>query len=268
MKIVRFELEGSQYWGEQLEGGSVARLSGDPFAGDVERRSDMVVVPERLLPPVVPAAIYGIGLNYREHAIESGMAIPEKPVVFSKLPSSVIGTDESIVLPRSVQCDEVDYECELAVVIGRSARNVSEADSLGYVLGYTCANDVSARDVQLSSPGGQWTRGKSYDTFCPLGPVLVTADEIDDPQDLRVSTTLNDRIVQDHSTNDMIFSVRALIAHLSEDTTLLPGTVILTGTPSGVGFARKPRISLQPGDTVEIEIERIGRLTNTVVAPQ
>jgi 2-keto-4-pentenoate hydratase/2-oxohepta-3-ene-1,7-dioic acid hydratase in catechol pathway len=171
---------------------------------------------------------------------------------------------DPIELPGSSQ--EVDYECELAVVIGKSCRNVRPENSLQYVSGYTCANDVSARDWQLKWGGGQWCRGKSFDTFCPLGPVLVTPDEIPDPNDLKIQTILNSDIVQDWNTNDMIFDVPALISFLSQDTTLIPGTVILTGTPHGVGMAAKPPRYLRPGDTVSISVEKIGALTNPVVA--
>jgi len=159
----------------------------------------------------------------------------------------------------------VDYECELAVVINRRCKNVSRAEALDYVLGYTCANDVSARDWQRSLGGGQWCQAKSFDTFCPLGPVLVTKDEIPNPNNLRIKTVLNGEVMQDWTTSDMVFDVPTLIEFLSASKTLLPGTVILTGTPHGVGFARKPPVWLKSGDTVSIEIEKIGTLTNPVV---
>jgi 2-keto-4-pentenoate hydratase/2-oxohepta-3-ene-1,7-dioic acid hydratase in catechol pathway len=158
----------------------------------------------------------------------------------------------------------VDYECELAVVIGKACKNVSKANALDYVLGYTCANDVSARDWQLKFGGGQWCRGKTFDTFAPLGPCLVLKDEIPDPNKLRIQTVLNGSVMQDWNTDDMIFDVPALIEFLSGDTTLLPGTVILTGTPHGIGAARKPPVFLKDGDVVTIEIEKIGSLTNPV----
>jgi len=160
----------------------------------------------------------------------------------------------------------VDYEGELAVIIGRACRNVATDAALDHVLGYTCANDVSARRWQMHAGAGQWIRGKSFDTFCPLGPALVTADEIPDPQALGLRTTVNGQVMQDHTTGDMIFPVAELISFLSRDTTLLPGTVILSGTPQGVGFARKPPVWLQPGDEVTVEIEGVGRLTNPVIA--
>jgi 2-keto-4-pentenoate hydratase/2-oxohepta-3-ene-1,7-dioic acid hydratase in catechol pathway len=158
----------------------------------------------------------------------------------------------------------VDYECELAIIIGKKATNVSKEDAFDYILGYTCANDVSARDWQRNGGGGQWCRGKTFDTFCPLGPVLVTPDELPNPNALKIKTILNGEAVQDWNTNDMIFDVPTLIAFLSADTTLLPGTVILTGTPQGVGMARKPPLWMKPGDSVTIEIEGIGSLTNPV----
>jgi 2-keto-4-pentenoate hydratase/2-oxohepta-3-ene-1,7-dioic acid hydratase in catechol pathway len=172
---------------------------------------------------------------------------------------------DPIEIPVTAASDEVDYECELAVVIGKPCKNVKAADALSYVLGYTCGNDVSARDWQLKWGGGQWCRGKTFDTFCPLGPCLVTADEIPDPQALAIRTILNGETVQDWNTNDMIFSVAQIIEFLSASNTLPPGTVILTGTPHGVGMASKPPRWLKPGDTVTIDIEHIGQLTNLVV---
>jgi 2-keto-4-pentenoate hydratase/2-oxohepta-3-ene-1,7-dioic acid hydratase in catechol pathway len=172
---------------------------------------------------------------------------------------------DPIEIPVTAASDEVDYECELAVVIGTPCKNVKAASALSYVLGYTCGNDVSARDWQLKWGGGQWCRGKTFDTFCPLGPCLVTADEIPDPQTLAIRTILNGETVQDWNTNDMIFSVAQIIEFLSASNTLPPGTVILTGTPHGVGMASKPPRWLKPGDTVTIDIEHIGQLTNLVV---
>lgn len=220
----------------------------------------------RYLPPVNPAAIFCIGLNYANHARETGMAPPERPVVFMKNPASVTGHLWDIVLPAS--CREplqVDYEVELAVVIGRAAKNVTEDEALSYVKGYTVANDVSARIWQKNGGGGQWVRGKSFDTFCPLGPWLVTPDEIRDPSDLGLALNLNGETLQKSRTSDMIFSVKQLIAYLSEDTTLLPDTVILTGTPEGVGFARNPPVYLKPGDCLSLTVENIGTLENAVV---
>ena len=172
--------------------------------------------------------------------------------------------DDPILIPRKLPSTAVDYECELAVVIGRACRNVSRAKALDYVLGYTCANDVSARDWQSKWGGGQWCRGKTFDTFCPLGPHLVTAAEIPNPNQLAIKTVLNGQVMQDWNTDDMIFDVPTLIEFLSGSTLLVPGTVILTGTPHGVGFARQPPVFLKDGDTVTIEIEKIGALTNPV----
>jgi 2-keto-4-pentenoate hydratase/2-oxohepta-3-ene-1,7-dioic acid hydratase in catechol pathway len=219
----------------------------------------------RWLAPVQPAAIFGVGLNYRAHAAETGATLPEHPVLFMKPNSAVADPGQAIVLPAACEHGpEVDFEAELAVVIGRSARNVRASDALDYVLGYTCANDVSARRWQKHAGGGQWVRGKSFDTFCPLGPVLVTRDEIPDPQQLKIRSRLNGELMQSSSTADMIHPVAELIAFISRDTTLLPGTVILTGTPEGVGFARQPPVYLADGDTIEIEIEGIGTLSNPV----
>jgi 2-keto-4-pentenoate hydratase/2-oxohepta-3-ene-1,7-dioic acid hydratase in catechol pathway len=220
---------------------------------------------QKLLAPVEPVAIFAIGLNYRQHAIETGAKIPDFPVLFMKNIAAVQNPGDPIVLPRHLRSDEVDYECELAVVIGERCRNATKADALKYVRGYTCANDVSARDWQKRRSGGQWCRAKSFDTFCPLGPVLVTPDEIPNPNALNIRTSVNGEVLQQSNTGDMIFDVPTLIEFLSGSTTLLPGTVILTGTPSGVGMARTPARWLQPGDVVTVEIEKIGALTNPVV---
>jgi 2-keto-4-pentenoate hydratase/2-oxohepta-3-ene-1,7-dioic acid hydratase in catechol pathway len=222
----------------------------------------------KLLAPVDPVAIFAIGLNYRQHAIETGAKIPDFPVLFMKNIAAVQNPGDPIVLPRHLRSDEVDYECELAVVIGERCRNASKTDALKYVRGYTCANDVSARDWQKRRSGGQWCRAKSFDTFCPLGPVLVTPDEIPNPNALSIRTVVNGETLQESNTSDMIFDVPTLIEFLSGSTTLLPGTVILTGTPSGVGMARTPARWLQPGDVVTVEIEKIGALTNPVVTEE
>jgi len=264
MEIVRVETrDGSIEYGCEV-GNDVYRLDGDLF-GDYSQ-SDVLLDPVRRLAPVEPRAIYGIGLNYREHAAEMGSELPEHPVVFMKSPSSVLNPEEPILLPRHLHSDQVDYECELAVVIGRKCKNVSVEDALSYVLGYTCANDVSARDWQKFHGGGQWIKGKSFDTFCPLGPILVTADRIPNPQILPIRTILNGEVRQESFTGDMIFSVAELIAFLSGSTTLMPGTVILTGTPPGVGVAATPQRFLKAGDEVVIELTGIGRLSNPVLA--
>ena len=219
----------------------------------------------RLLAPVAPPNILALGLNYRQHAAETRMDLPRIPVVFMKATSSLVGPGDPILLPGAGP-DHVDYEGELAVVIGREIRNVSPAVARAAILGYTCANDVSARDWQFSKQSGQWIREKSFDTFCPMGPWIVTPEALPDPQRLRLRTLLNGTVVQEASTADMIFSIPDIISALSRTMTLLPGTVILTGTPQGVGFSRTPPLFLRDGDTVTVEIEEIGALTNPVRA--
>lgn len=255
--------DGATHYGCEV-GDRVYRLEGDLYGAF--SNSGEPLDPVRRLAPVEPTAIYAIGLNYREHAREMGVKVPEYPVVFTKSTTSVLDPECPILLPRHLHSDQVDYECELAVVIGKRCKNVAAAHALDYVLGYTCANDVSARDWQKDHGGGQWTKGKSFDSFCPLGPVLVTADQIPNPQILPIRTILNGAIRQESFTGDMIFSVAEIIAFLSGSTTLLPGTVILTGTPPGVGMAALPPRFLKPGDEVSIEITGIGLLHNTVQA--
>lgn len=263
MKIIRYQdSSGNIHYGaEQAEG--AVRIEGDVF-GDYSVTAEAADVAKRLA-PVDPEIILCIGLNYKYHAEESGMAIPERPVLFVKGRNALQHPGDPIELPTQLASLKVDYECELAVVIGKPCKNVSKADALDYVLGYTCCNDVSARDWQVEWGGGQWTRGKTFDTFAPLGPRLVTPDEVGDPNELTIKTLLNGEAVQDWNTNDMIFSVAEIIEFLSGSTTLLPGTVIITGTPHGVGMARKPPLWLKSGDEVTIEIEKIGQLTNPVV---
>ena len=207
-----------------------------------------------------PRNLLCIGLNYKDHAAEGGVPLPETPVVFAKLTGCVTGPGDAIVLPPDTA--EVDYEAELAVVIGRQCRGVSASEALDYVAGYTCLNDVSARDFQRGD--GQWIRAKSQDTFGPMGPYLVTTDDIPDPQTLHIRCLVNGTVLQDSSTDKMIFGVRELIAFISRGITLEPGDVISTGTPHGVGFARKPPIFLKPNDEVVVEIEGIGKLFNPV----
>ena len=220
--------------------------------------------PGKLLAPLVPVNILAIGLNYRKHAEEGGKGLPEKPMLFIKSTNSLQNPGDPIEIPTKLASHEVDYECELAVVIGKACKNATRANALDYVLGYTAANDVSSRDWQFKWSGGQFCQGKSFDTFCPLGPVLVTRDEIPNPNALRIKTVLNGQTMQDWSTDDMVFDVPTLIEFLSGSKTLLPGTVILTGTPHGVGYARKPPVFLKAGDSITIEIEKIGSLTNPV----
>ncbi len=246
----------------QSPDGSLRAIQGDLFGKF--HVTDQKAEPGKLLAPVIPSAILCIGLNYRKHAVETGAKIPEHPILFMKVPSSVQHPGEPILLPRHPASHEVDFECELAVVIGKTCKNVAKKDALHHVLGYTCANDVSARDWQKQWGGSQWCRGKTFDTFCPLGPSLVTTDEIPYPNQLRLSTTINGETMQDANTSDMIFDIPTLIEFLSGSTTLLPGTVILTGTPNGVGMGRTPPRWLKAGDQVTIEIEKIGSLTNPV----
>lgn len=252
--------EGSIGYATHHPNGTARVVTGAPF-GDLQATDEMAEVAE-VLAPIAPPSVWGIGLNYRAHAEEAGMEIPDKPVVFAKGINSVIGPGAPILLPRALRSDEVDYECELAIVISRACKNVTPDEALDAVLGYTCANDVSARDWQITHGGSQWSRGKSFDTFCPLGPVIATS--ISDPQALTIRTRLNGEVVQESSTGDMIFPVAEIIAFLSGSTTLLPGTVILTGTPVGIGMAQTPARWLRPGDEVTIEVDGIGALTNPV----
>lgn len=219
----------------------------------------------RLLAPVPrPGKIVCVGLNYRDHAAEARMDVPSVPVLFAKFPSAVIGTDDPIVLPRASA--RVDYEAELAVVVGRRLKQASPQTALAGVVGYTNANDVSARDFQKLD--GQWVRSKSCDTFAPMGPALVTADEVPEPGALRVVFRLNDATLQDSATDQLVFDVPHLLAFISETATLEPGDVVLTGTPPGVGFARRPAVYLKAGDVAEVEIGNLGVLRNRVVAEQ
>ncbi len=222
---------------------------------------------KKILAPFKPVAILCIGLNYGMHAEETGMPLPEHPVLFMKNPAAVTGAYGNIEIPEScLDPLQVDYEVELGVVMGRDAKNIPLEEALNYVYGYTCANDISARRWQKHAGAGQWVRGKSFDTFCPIGPEVVTADEIEDPQNLEMECLLNGQIMQQSSTSDMIFSVAELIFRLSQSTTLLTGTLILTGTPSGVGFTRKPPVYLKPGDLLESSIKGVGNMMNRVVA--
>jgi len=226
-----------------------ARLGGQRFADD------------RLAAPLRPGKVVAIGLNYLDHIRETGMEPPAAPLVFAKFPSSVVGPGEPIEIDRAIT-ERVDWEGELAAVVGRRMRAVAAAEALDHVYGYTVANDVSARDVQFAD--GQWVRGKSLDSFCPLGPAIVTADELGDPQALALRTRVNGDVVQSSSTAEMIFGVAELLAFCSRSFTLDPGDVLLTGTPWGCGEFADPRRSLADGDVVEVEIEGIGLLRNPV----
>ncbi len=214
-----------------------------------------------LAPIQRPGKVICLGLNYKAHAEEAGMEVPKYPILFHKVATSVIGPGENIVKPRI--CDVLDYEVELAVVIGKRGKHIAEDEALSYVAGYACANDVSARDLQFRT--NQWTMGKMMDASCPLGPYLVTTDEIPDPNALQVKTILNGDVMQDSNTADMIFHVSFTISYISQISTLEPGDVILTGTPEGIGATRKPPVLLNHGDQVTVEIEGLGSLTNSVI---
>ena len=240
---------------EGLRRAEAATAAGEPMPADSLQLAAPVPKPDK---------VFCIGLNYADHAKESGQPAPPEPVVFNKFPSVVTAPGAPIVLPRL--SEKVDYEAELVVIIGTGGRHIPRERALEHVAGYTCGHDVSARDWQLHKPGGQWLLGKTFDTFAPLGPELVTADEIADPGRLRIQFRLNGETLQDSTTEQLIFSVPELIAYVSGVVTLSPGDVIFTGTPPGVGAARKPPVYLKPGDTAEVEIENLGVLRNPVVA--
>jgi 2-keto-4-pentenoate hydratase/2-oxohepta-3-ene-1,7-dioic acid hydratase in catechol pathway len=264
VRIIRFQkADGSEAWGEEHPDGTATVLRGDPYTRLMPTQENVEM--SRLLAPIAPVSILCIGLNYRQHAAETKASLPQFPVLFMKGVNAVQHPGEPIVLPRWLASTKVDYECELAVVIGRTCKNVRREEALAHVLGYMCANDVSARDWQKEGGGSQWCRGKTFDTFAPLGPALVTRDEIPDPQTLRIRTLVNGEVLQDCSTADMVFDVPTLIEFLSASTTLPAGTVILTGTPHGVGMARQPPRFLEAGDVVAVEIEKIGTLSNPVI---
>jgi 2-keto-4-pentenoate hydratase/2-oxohepta-3-ene-1,7-dioic acid hydratase in catechol pathway len=247
---------------ELLAGGSpmLARA-----AGAAERAPGIAPGNVKLLAPVpAPQKVICVGLNYADHARETGKELPIEPIIFSKFATAVAAHGDAIVLPTLSR--QVDYEAELVAVIGRGGRRIPLESALDHVAGYCCGHDVSARDWQLRKPGGQWLLGKSFDGFAPFGPELVTADEVGDTGNLRIQLRINGNTMQDSTTAQLIFPVAELIAYVSGVCTLAPGDVIFTGTPPGVGAARKPPVFLQPGDKVEVEIERIGTLRNTVVA--
>jgi len=259
-RMVRFQTQDGPVCYGLLTDDGILPIDGTPFGEWQATDETLPTAQVKLLAPVSPPNIIAVGLNYRSHAAESGMPPPEHPVLFLKATTAVCNPEDDIMLPNLAP-SEVDYEGELAIVIGKTARKVEQSEALDYVLGYTCGNDVTARDCQLRLDA-QWARGKSFDTFAPLGPWIET--EID-PDHVNIRTRLNDKIVQDSNTSDLIFSCRELVSYISHCMTLLPGTVIMTGTPGGVGFARRPPVFLRPGDQVEIEIEGIGRLRNKVV---
>ncbi len=275
MRIARFRYNDVTSWGFVADGAVAAVSDGAP------RISDALAMPpdalaelasaaslpialeevQLLAPVAAPPQFIGVGLNYRDHAAESGLEVPMAPVTFAFLASSVADPGAPIVLPRF--SDKIDWEVELAIVIGSGGRDIPPDQALEAVAGYTIVNDVSARDIQLQE--GQWGRAKSFDSFKPMGPWVTTVDELGDAGAIDVRLWVNDVIKQDSNTRELIFDVPAIVSALSAATTLLPGAVISTGTPSGVGFARKPPEYLQPGDTVTLEVDGIGRLSNPVV---
>ncbi len=258
MKIVRYLSEGTPRYGI-IEGDRLHPCDGDPFTQLVRHSPTLDLAGVRLLPPVTPPNIICLGLNYRKHAEETGLELPKEPLIFIKATTSLCGPGDPIVLPAQGP-DKVDYEAELAIVIGRRAKDLTEEEAPRAILGYTAANDVSNRAAQFGD--GQWARGKSHDTFCPVGPAIITDLDADN---LAITCRLDGKVMQSANTADMIFPVKRIVSHLSRCFTLLPGTLILTGTPSGVGFKRNPPVYLRPGQTVEVEIEGIGTLANRVV---
>jgi 2-keto-4-pentenoate hydratase/2-oxohepta-3-ene-1,7-dioic acid hydratase in catechol pathway len=264
MKIVQFLSKDEQiYFGCDIRDNSASVVENVLAVEPIDTKKRVEI--KSILPPVNPTTVFCIGLNYRLHAEETGLEIPKYPVVFMKNPASVTSDNSDILIPEScIDPPQVDYEAELAVVIGKLAKNVRKEKALDYVAGYTCANDISARRWQKYAGAKQWIKGKSFDTFCPVGPFFVTKDEIKDPQALNIECRVNGEVLQNSNTSDMIFSISEVIEYLSESATLLPGTLILTGTPSGVGFTRTPPKYLMPKDTLETEIEGIGTLTNYV----
>ncbi len=267
MKIVRYEsVTGEIGHGAMLDD-RIMRIEGDLFGPHVVTRE--AVDAARLLAPVKPPAIFCIGLNYRKHAEETGAKIPSHPVLFMKNPAALQHPGGPVEIPMFLRSTAVDFEGELVVVIGRECKNIRPSEAEHFILGFTIGNDVSARDWQRDFGGGQFCRGKTFDTFAPIGPAIVTHDELPVREiakpGLVITTRVNGQVMQESSTADMIFDVPTLVAFLSGSTTLLPGTIIYTGTPSGVGMARKPPVWLKKGDEVSITIDRVGTLTNPIV---
>ena len=260
MRIVRFlDKEGQVHFGTNQSGNSAELLEGDLF-DSIERTGRRIEI-DSLLAPFVPVNIFGIGLNYRDSLQQMGAPEPQIPVVFMKPTTAVANPGDPVQLPDCcTEGPEVDFEAELAVIIGRAVRDIPASRAMDHIFGYTAANDITARKWTKKTR----TRGKGFDGFCPLGPAMVTIDEIPDPQNLGLRTRVNGHLMQDSSTREMLFSVAELVSYLSQDTTLLPGTLILTGTPAGAGFASDPPQFLKSGDLVEIEVEGIGSLSNRV----
>jgi 2-keto-4-pentenoate hydratase/2-oxohepta-3-ene-1,7-dioic acid hydratase in catechol pathway len=264
MRIARFLSKGALFTGTLLDDRSARLIKGN-LLGDYSVTNEVVPI-DRLLAPIVPTDILCIGLNYHAHALETKSTVPENPMLFIKSGNALHDPNAPIILPRNSQ--QIDFEGELVVVIGRACKHVSRADALNYVLGYTIGNDVSARDWQKEKHlnGGQFARGKSFDTFAPIGPWLVTPDEVPDPNALNLKTVVSGETLQQSTTADMIFDVATIIASLSSTMTIRAGSIIFTGTPSGVGVARTPQRFLRNGDTVDISIDKLGTLSNPVVA--
>ncbi len=267
MKIVRFISEDQKaYTGviENFESNNALIIEGDIFDDfSIKDEQKRVVT---YLPPLLPANIFCLGLNYARHIAETGAKLPSQPVIFLKSTNTVCAHQQPIIIPEACAENEVDYEAELAIVIGKTGKNISVEQAMDFVFGYCCANDVSARNWQINLQAKQWARGKSFDTFCPLGPAIITKDEIPEPNNLQIKCYLNRDLMQNSSTADMIFKVPEIVSNLSQGITLYAGTVILTGTPEGVGFTRKPLVCLKDGDIVEVEIEGLSRLINPVRA--
>ncbi|MGA3174642.1 MAG: fumarylacetoacetate hydrolase family protein [Syntrophorhabdales bacterium] len=258
MEIVRFMHEGQPRYGI-VEGAAICLCEGEPFTG-LKRTSRLLEMGSaKLLAPVSPPNILCLGLNYKRHADEAGVPYPPAPLLFLKPTTALCGPGDAIVLPESYE-DSIDYEAELVIVIGKKTRDVPEDKAADFILGYTVGNDVSNRTAQFKD--GQWARGKSHDTFCPIGPAIVTDLDADN---LNIGCRLDGQVMQSSNTSNMIFTCRQIVSYLSRCMTLLPGTIILTGTPEGVGYARKPPVFLKAGQTVECTIEGIGTLANPVV---
>ncbi len=266
MRWINFEQNGQTFVGYQI-GDRVQPVAAKDMFAVVDGRGresvggSLSLDDVQLLAPIRPGKVICVGRNYMDHCREQGVEPPKKPLLFSKYPTCVIGPGQEIRWVEGL-CEQVDYEVELGVIIGKVARRVTEEDALDHVFGYVSANDVSARDLQFND--GQWMRGKSLDTFCPLGPAIVTADEIPDPQNVSLKCRVNGESRQDSNTLEMIFSVRHLLSYMSQAFTLEPGDLILTGTPDGVGVFRNPKIFLKPGDIVEVEAGDFGVLSNPI----
>jgi len=259
MRIVRFIKDGEIFFGK-ISGNEIYYIQGNIFDQFEVTTRKVNVKSVKILSPVFPPNIIAIGKNYKDHVKETNSSLPKKPLIFLKATSSIIGNEDEIILPEAAP-NEVDFEAELAIVIGREAKFIEEKKADDYILGYTCANDVSARDCQKRLDK-QWARAKSFDTFCPIGPWIET--QLIQPNNLKITSKLNGNIMQDSNTNKLIFNTRELVSYCSKNFTLLPGTIIMTGTPGGVGYGREPKVFLKPGDKIEIEIEGIGKLYNKV----